>query len=34
MGTNEDARGAAGTPGAPDYPQADPAGGRKARAVR
>ena len=34
MGTNEDARGAAGTPGAPDYPQADPAGGRQPQGSR
>lgn len=34
MGTNEDARGAAGASGAPDYPQADPAGGRQPQGSR
>ena len=34
MGTYQDARGAAGTPGAPDYPQADPAGGRQPQGSR
>lgn len=34
MGTNEDARGAAGASGAPDYPQADSAGGRQPQGSR
>lgn len=34
MGTNEDARGAAGASGAPDYPQADAAAGRQPQGSR